>query len=98
MNTLAFPCIAADAGPASTPGFQRLGRDLAGGSPHQYPGCVEQRRKPGEAELVDFLLDRGVPVVPLVFLLMWLAGLLSVVILAGGVYIVWEWHQGELQS
>jgi len=36
--------------------------------------------------------------VPLVFLLMWLSGLLSVGILAGGLYIVWEWRQGEIHS
>ncbi len=33
---------------------------------------------------------------PLPFLLMWLAGLVSLAILGGGAYIVWAWYVGEL--
>ena len=33
---------------------------------------------------------------PLTFLAMWLAGLLSLALLGGGAYLVWEWYVGEI--
>jgi hypothetical protein len=33
---------------------------------------------------------------PLNFLMMWLMGLLSLSILGGGIYILYEWYEGEL--
>jgi cation transporter-like permease len=33
---------------------------------------------------------------PLSFLFMWITGLLSIGILAGGIYIVWAWYVGTL--
>src|SRR4051794_15174078 len=35
---------------------------------------------------------------PLTFLIMWATGLLSVAVLGAGVYILWAWYQGEVQS
>jgi hypothetical protein len=33
---------------------------------------------------------------PLNFLLSWLVGLLSIGVLGGGLYIIYEWYEGEL--
>ncbi|HEY9618979.1 MAG TPA: alpha/beta hydrolase, partial [Crinalium sp.] len=35
---------------------------------------------------------------PLDFLLRWLSGLLTIALLAGGGYILYQWHEGELVS
>src|SRR5690349_18345462 len=34
----------------------------------------------------------------LTFLVMWVTGLLSLAVLGAGVYILWAWYQGEIQS
>ncbi len=33
---------------------------------------------------------------PLAFLLLWLAGLLSLALLGAGAYLVWAWYVGEI--